>query len=318
MRRSGQERPHFRLNFTSTGASLDSRLTFTRASSASYFDSAGAMQTASSNTARFDYNPSTLVPRGFLIEESRTNLFLNSASLSTQNVAVSATAYTLSFYGTGTITLSGASTAGPLTGSGAFPTRSTLTFTPSAGTLTCTVTGTVQYAQIEAGSFATSWIPTTGATVTRAADVCSIATSAFPFNASEGTIVVKGLFPNNSSQIIQIDDGSGSNRIAFTRSSGGLFNPFIVSGGATVATLTQGAMSASTPDRMAVSYALDNFASCLNGGSLVTDTSGAVPVSPTTLRLVATSGGVSGAGWIQSFAYYPRRLANTQLAALTA
>ena len=41
---------------------------------------------------------------------------------------------------------------------GAFPTK-TYTFTPSAGSLTLTVTGTVQFAQ-QTGAFATSYIPT--------------------------------------------------------------------------------------------------------------------------------------------------------------
>ena len=42
-----------------------------------------------------------------LVEEGRTNLLLNSATLGTQGVTVTAVAHTLSFYGTGTITLNG-------------------------------------------------------------------------------------------------------------------------------------------------------------------------------------------------------------------
>jgi hypothetical protein len=52
--------------------------TFSRASTATYFDSTGTLQTAAANTPRFDYDPSTLAPKGILIEESKTNSIPNS------------------------------------------------------------------------------------------------------------------------------------------------------------------------------------------------------------------------------------------------
>lgn len=57
--------------------------TLTRASSGSYFDSSGIMQTAASNVPRIDYDPVALTRRGLLIEESRTNSLLHSSALNT-------------------------------------------------------------------------------------------------------------------------------------------------------------------------------------------------------------------------------------------
>jgi hypothetical protein len=91
---------------------------------------------------------------------SRRNLLVATATLSTQSVTVTAVAHTLSFTGTGTVTLTGASIAGPLIGTGA-SNRVSLTFTPTAGSLTLTVLGSVTLAQLEIGSTATAYQPIT-------------------------------------------------------------------------------------------------------------------------------------------------------------
>jgi hypothetical protein len=52
--------------------------TFTRGSTGTFVGSNGLIQTAAINTPRFDHDPVTLVCRGLLIEEGRTNLSLQS------------------------------------------------------------------------------------------------------------------------------------------------------------------------------------------------------------------------------------------------
>lgn len=65
--------PKLALDFTT--ASLDSRVTFTRAdATATRVNSSGYVETVAADTPRFDYDPITLVCKGLLVEESRTNL----------------------------------------------------------------------------------------------------------------------------------------------------------------------------------------------------------------------------------------------------
>lgn len=146
---------------------------FSRASVANYWNSSGVLTSAAINTLRITYDPLNLNnPPMALIEGAATNILLNSATLSTQSVTTIASAYVLSFYGTGTVVLSGTHSH-TVVGTGASPNRTTYVFTPTAGTLTLTVTGTVQNAQLETGSIATSYITTTGSAATRAADVAT-------------------------------------------------------------------------------------------------------------------------------------------------
>ena len=180
--------------------------TFTRASIATYVGSNGGVQSAAINEARFDHDPVTLACKGLLIEEARTNLVFPSATLTTQTRTVTAVAHTLSFYGTGTIVLSGAHVA-TVIGTGAYPTRTTLTFTPSAGSLILTVTGTVTEAQLEAGAFPTSYIPTTTAALTRSADVCSVTTAGWS-NAGDDTMVAEYFVSNAPPANTVIVEGS--------------------------------------------------------------------------------------------------------------
>ena len=64
------------LNFMFPG-SLPPGITFSRASTATYTDASGVIQTAAVNQPRWDYAGGSL--RGLLIEEARTNLLLQSA-----------------------------------------------------------------------------------------------------------------------------------------------------------------------------------------------------------------------------------------------
>jgi lysophospholipase L1-like esterase len=103
-------------------------------------------QATLANRPKFGRRPAT----------GRRNLIRSSAVFITQTARTEAQSYTLSFKGTGTVTLSGTSTSGPLVGTGAAD-RVTLTFTPTAGTLTMTVSGSVTDCQLEVGVGVTTY-----------------------------------------------------------------------------------------------------------------------------------------------------------------
>jgi hypothetical protein len=271
---------------------------------------------------RFDYDPVTLAPKGLLIEEQRSNLLLNSATLSTQVVTVAATAHTLSFYGTGTIVLSGAST-GTVVGTGAYPARTTLTFTPTIGVLTLTVTGSVTMAQLEAGAFATSYIPTVASQVTRAADNASMIGNNFArwYNQTEGTLFGDVVFNSGSvpadQLVFQVDNGSNDQRHKISRYAAVLYGTTRITG-STVVDMSLGAANGNTAYKVDYAYKANDFAGTSNARTVATDTNGAVPVPLTTANIGRNGvGGEFLNGTIKRISYYPRRLANTELQGIT-
>ncbi len=113
-----------------------------------------------------------------------------------------ATSYKLSFTGTGTVTLSGTSTAGPLVGTGAND-RVSLTFTPTAGTLTLTVSGFVTLADLRTADAAAKNIPAYQRVGATAADHD---TDGYPhFAEGDGT--------DNAWASVATVDGSGSDKV---------------------------------------------------------------------------------------------------------
>lgn len=295
-------------------------VTFTRSSTATYFDSNGVMQVAASNAPRYDYDPVTKVLRGLLIEEQRTNLLLQSGSMSTQSRTVTAVAHTLSFYGTGTVTLSGVSTAGPLVGTGA-NNRVTLTFTPTAGTLTLTVSGTVTNAQLEAGAFATSYIPTTTASVTRAADVAICTNLAAIGYATEGAFFAEASGESTGVRSLlnfRIGTSNTDEHRFYKLATAAIYISKVSTDQCVLA--PAGSWATNQVRKFAAAYKTDDFAAALSGGTPVTDTAGSVPTAVQLDRFwVGSTAGVADHwnGHIRRLRYYARRLSNAELQALT-
>jgi hypothetical protein len=315
-------RPALLLNFVNTTA-LDSRITFTRATTATVTGSNGVIQSSAINDPRFDYDPVTLASKGLLIEEQRINLLLNSlidgTTLSTQSVTVAAVPHTISFYGTGTITLTGASAA-TVTGTGVYPNRQTLTFTPIVGLLVCTVTGSVQYAQLEAGSFATSFIPTAGAAVTRSADNAVMTGTNFSswYNQAAGTLGVvltlnPGL-PSTGNRALTMSSAGGNDRVVDINAT----TNWVSYNGTTNISSGVAAATSTSVVKIVAAYATGNYALAVNGNAPGTASSAVVN---TATRI--TIGSYPAAsnylnGHIRQITFYNTRLPNATLQTLTA
>ena len=284
---------------------------FTRATVGTAENAAGEIvQFASGEIRRTD--------RGILLEGARTNLFLNSATGATQSITVTAAAHTLSFRGTGTITLSGTSTAGPLVGSGA-NTRVTLTFTPTAGSLTLTVSGSCTNVQLEEGAFASSWIPTAGASVTRNADVLTFSSPSVDYPLSMFSEIVRvveaGPLGATAEIIAQIGDGTDAERVNIGVASTGLARGVMTDGGAAVANVTvAGALALNTVYKMAGRFAVNSVQFCRSGTLGTEDTSAAVPATPTSIVIGASSTGIGiNFNYIRRLAVFNTALADAAL-----
>jgi hypothetical protein len=279
--------------------------------------------------ARFDYDPVTLLPLGYLNEGASTNLLLNSlidgTNLSTQTVTTSALSYTLSFYGTGTVTLSGTGTA-VVVGSGVYPTRTLYTFIATAGSLLLTVTGTVQYAQLESRAYVSTFMPTGASTATRQGDTSLIQSTRFSpwYNQAAGTFVVvydtsKPRADGSSWYSIAATDNSTNNVVSLRNQSSNAVGQ-VTAGGVTSASLSSAVpnpLLSTTLLKLALAYSQDSFAQCLNGGTVVTDNSGSVPSTISQLGIGNLNGSSQLPSHIKSIVYYPLRMSDAQLQALT-
>jgi hypothetical protein len=177
-------------------------------------------------------------------------------------------------------------------------------------------------AQLETGSVATSYIPTTTGSVTRNADL--IFTSGAVSGAigqTQGTIYAEVDIKNltNGTRIFAISDGTQANRIALLFNTTNRIRLL-----ATVTSATQADINTATNQpagiyKIAVAYALNDYALYINGEQIGTDATALVPAcSSVFLGTLETGSGLSSLNdRILDGALYTTRLTNAELQALT-
>ncbi|UOF79243.1 putative tail fiber protein [Caudoviricetes sp.] len=194
-------------------------------------------------------------------------------------------------------------------GSGWYKFTATITTGAGAGANACpaiypdTVNGTgsiyVWGAQLEAGSFATSYIPTTSAAVTRAADIVKLTGSALTTLQGSAASLV---FQFNTSRTAPgfIDDNTGSSSIAYANASD--WKTYTGTTGLTpTGTYTLGANS-----RGGIAFSAAGRSSSLNGGTVSSNSVTMQSISTVTLGRAFNS--IYLNGYAQSLAIYNQHL----------
>jgi hypothetical protein len=189
---------------------------------------------------------------------------------------------------------------------------------PSTGDVTITAI------QIEEGSFGTSYIKTTGSTATRSADVASIPVADFGYNQSAGTLFVEAkTFSNaeaNHGDFALTDGATSPDLMSGSRtgsSVAGTYSTWYRTGGTTQANLVRtSAVEDNVFYKAGFCYKANDFAQSVDGGSILSDSSGTVP-SRNSVVLIGDNYYGKLNGHIKSIKYFPRRLTNAQLVDLT-
>jgi hypothetical protein len=381
--------PSWSFNFADTGQP-DPRLNLTRASSGTYFDSDGVMQTATDNVQRIHHDSRSKICYGLLIEKAATNQALRSeefdnASWTKTGVTITAnqgaapdgatTMDLLAFATTSTNSAEQDVTARTSAGSQyttSFYIRSHTTtiqairiymwddvtgFTDVAvsatgETLRYSVTATYNAAstsrrigirnaaaggtknirawgaQCEAGAWATSYIPTTSAAVSRAADAATFALNSSNFSQTAGTLGViyhcDHVGSNQFEGVVALDSGSADDMVGFTlANTAGVVgrirtaaNDHVTLFGATFATVQDG-----TRNHLMMAWANNDCAATALGRAVAADSSVTLPSTINTLRFGATTGTAFGDsyldGCIAKVTYTAQRQSNASMQTAT-
>jgi hypothetical protein len=172
--------------------------------------------------------------------------------------------------------------------------------------------------QTETGSFPTSYIPTSGSTVTRNADVATINVSEFEYNTTEGSISMEIVPPSNNSGEQQWILGSNTNSARWAYTNAGFDRAIAYDG---VNTFNGEDLQPSTINKIATGTDQSTAAIYVNGESIQgSQTTNGNIASLTTIFYLGgnfSTGNVNLGGHIKSVKYYPVRLTDNQLKALT-
>jgi hypothetical protein len=179
--------------------------------------------------------------------------------------------------------------------------------------------------QLELGAFATSVIPTTTAAATRATDFASMLGANFTnwYSQPEGTMFVEGsvaLPVSGGNQfLMRPSDNSYNNNTSILVSSTGVLQISTAAGGVFDGLAGNTTALANVTFKTAGAYKTNDLGMSSNGGTVATDPTATIPLNLTRVDFGGDHAGFNRlrAGYLRRIAYYPRRLANSELQTVT-
>ncbi len=174
-------------------------------------------------------------------------------------------------------------------------------------------------AQFEAGSYPTSYIPTSGSTVTRNQDLFTRDGISSLINDSEGVLFAEivALTDNDATnRSICLSDGTANNRILFRYEGNNLIRGFVIRGGTIVANFSFTYNNINNL-KFAIKWKVNDFAYWVNGTEVSTHGSGSVPTGLNRLALDNGSGTQDFYGKVKQLQVYKTALTDLQIESIT-
>ena len=173
--------------------------------------------------------------------------------------------------------------------------------------------------QVEAASYATSYIPTYGSSVTRIKDSCINTSATSVIGQTEGTMYAEFDWEQKSGVyfVSDLSTGSTSNEIliAIGNAADNRVRFQIQNSGVDQVNFNSGVISSGT-HKVALAYKENDVVAYLDGVLINSDTSGSIPVT-SQYRLERANGTLGYAGGIKQSMLFKTRLSNEELADLT-
>lgn len=168
-------------------------------------------------------------------------------------------------------------------------------------------------------SFPSSYIPTTTASATRAADVLTVPVSGLAYPLSSFVEFERAVDTAGNESWMTIHAGGNNDRTAAEINSGDTYRGLVVAAGATEANAAvAGAAAIGSVYRGAHRAALNDYKAAMAGVLSAADTSVVMPATPTTITFGATgSGSTPCFGYLRRVAIYSRALTDAELQAVT-